>query len=112
VLDQTWSTTDLTYIPSPLLHANPSNSGDTNILRSHPTSIVWWQSLLECQHVAIMGTDCGDIIFVSLTTGLQVGITFVRATISLLHICQDNSLDSVFLLVSWCLIHIDLFYLI
>jgi hypothetical protein len=62
--------------------------------------------------VAIMGTDCGDIIFVSLTTGLQIGITFVRATISLLHICQDNSLDSVFLLVSWCLIHIDLFYLL
>jgi len=60
--------------------------------------------------VAIMGTDCGDIIFVSLTTGLQIGITFVRATISLLHICQDNSLDSVFLLVS-CLIYIDLFYL-
>jgi hypothetical protein len=61
--------------------------------------------------VAIMGTDCGDLIFVSLTTGLQVGITFVRANISLLHICQDNSLDSVFLLVSWCSAHIDLFCL-
>jgi hypothetical protein len=47
-----------------------------------------------------MGTDCGDIIFVSLTTGLQVGITFVQATVAMLHICQDNSLDSVFLLVS------------
>jgi myo-inositol-hexaphosphate 3-phosphohydrolase len=52
--------------------------------------------------VAIMGTDCGDIIFVSLTTGLQVGITFVQDAITMLHICQDNSLDSVFLLVSWC----------
>jgi hypothetical protein len=100
VLDHRWSSTDLTSFPSPLLHANPSNSGITNIQRSHPTSVVWWQSLLECHHVAIMGTDCGDIIFVSLTTGLQVGITFVQATVEMLHICQDNSLDSVFLLVS------------
>jgi hypothetical protein len=58
--------------------------------------------------VAIMGTDSGDLIFVSLTTGLQVGITFVRATVSVLHICQDNSLDSVFLLVSWYLMHVNL----
>lgn len=50
--------------------------------------------------MAIMGTDCGDIIFISLTTGLQVGITFIQATIAMLHICQDDSLDSVFLLVS------------
>lgn len=101
VLDRRWSTTDVTSFPSPLSHHNPSsNSCSTNIQCSHATSVVWWQSLLECHHVAIMGTDSGDLIFVSLTTGLQVGITFVRASVSVLHICQDNNLDSVFLLVS------------
>jgi hypothetical protein len=112
VLHRRWSTTDLTSFPSPLLHTNPSsNSYNTNIRHSHPTAIVWWQSVLECHHVAIMGTDCGDLIFVSLTTGLQVGITFVQATVSVLHICQDNRLDSVFLLVSWCLMHVDLCFI-
>ncbi|XP_021913956.1 uncharacterized protein LOC110827029 isoform X3 [Zootermopsis nevadensis] len=101
VLDRRWSTTDVTSFPSPLSHHNPSsNSCSTNIQCSHATSVVWWQSLLECHHVAIMGTDSGDLIFVSLTTGLQVGITFVRASVSVLHICQDNNLDSVFLLIT------------
>ncbi|PSN32070.1 hypothetical protein C0J52_16221 [Blattella germanica] len=46
----------------------------------------------------VTGTDSGDLIFVSLSTGFQVGITYVRAKVSMLHICQDNNLDSVFLL--------------
>lgn len=101
VLDHRWSTSDLTTFPSPLLQSNSSSNSSVPLIpRSRPTSIVWWQSLLECHHVAIMGTESGDLIFISLTTGLQVGITFVRATVSMLHICQDNSLDSIFLLVS------------
>ena len=102
MLDHRWSTTDITSFTSPLIHPNSNSSSSYKpvIQESHPTSVVWWQILLEGQHVAIMGTDAGDLIFVSLSTGLQVGITYIRAKVSMLHICQDNNLDSVFLLVS------------
>lgn len=65
-----------------------------------PSAVVWWQCIQDCQHVAIIGTKSGVIIFVDLNSGVKIGETNVKGEIKGLSICQDDSLVNVFLLVS------------
>ncbi|XP_066992544.2 uncharacterized protein ca [Anabrus simplex] len=96
VLDHRWSTTDVTpFFTTTSVTINGSCSKTYA-----PVAIVWWQSLQECQHTAVVGNERGDIMFISLTTGSQLGITYIKSPITSLHICQDNSLDTVFLLIT------------
>ncbi|XP_065332250.1 uncharacterized protein ca isoform X2 [Cloeon dipterum] len=85
-LDLRWQTSDITKLL-------------TTKLRPVATSIVWWNSL-DGQHVAILGSENGQITFVSLTTGNDLGRTFVTGEINSLQLCLDNSLDLVFLIIS------------
>ncbi|XP_059473427.1 uncharacterized protein LOC132195443 isoform X2 [Neocloeon triangulifer] len=85
-VDLRWQTSNLTKL-------------QTTKLRPVATSIVWWNSL-DGQHVAILGSENGQVAFVSLTTGTELGRTCVDGEISNLHLSHDNSLDLVFLIIS------------
>jgi WD40 repeat protein len=85
-LDLRWQTNDISKLLS-------------TKLRPICTAIVWWHSL-DGQHVAIMGSGVGQITFVSLTTGNELGRANVPGEIVGLHLCFDNSLDLVFLIVN------------
>ncbi|XP_047106229.1 uncharacterized protein LOC124775441 [Schistocerca piceifrons] len=115
--DHQWSTTEVTVFPS--VTSPPAASLSASSLASsvngsplttrrssaaRPTAVVWWQSILGCHHTAIVGTETGTIFFVNLSTGVQVGTTYVRDAITELHMCQDNSLDVIFLLIT-CINH-------
>lgn len=115
--DHQWSTTEVTVFPS--VTAPPAPSMSTGSLSSslngsplparrssaaRPTAVVWWQSIMGCHHTAIVATETGTIVFVNLSTGVQVGTTYVRDSITGLHMCQDNSLDVIFLLIT-CINH-------
>lgn len=65
-----------------------------------PSALVWWEGVVDCGHVGIIGTEHGEIILVDLETGRQVGLTNVKGNISSLHIWQDHALDVVSLLIT------------
>lgn len=50
--------------------------------------------------VGIIGTEYGEIIFINLETGHQTNVTHVNGNIANLHICRDQSNDSVSLLIT------------
>lgn len=99
VTDLRFKTNDFTTIPSPLNNINKPNLTETHHA-SKPTAIVWWQNLIYSYTIGILSTDKGEIIFVNLITGCQVGFTNVKEPIVEMSLCQDNNSDNTFLLVS------------
>lgn len=87
-IDCKWSLSDVTCF---LRHDKTPNV--------RPTCVIWWQTL-DCNQNAIVGHEDGNISFVSLTDGQNIGVCGVCEPIDTLHICHDNNLDSVTLLVS------------
>lgn len=87
-IDCKWSVNDLTHFPKHI--QTPS---------SKPLSIVWWQTL-DCNQNALVGYKDGSIGLISLTDGRCLATCNVGDAISKLFLCQDNSLDCVFLLVN------------
>lgn len=79
---------DITYFPK---HVNTPES--------KPLCAVWWQTL-ECNQNALVGHENGSIGLISLTDGRCLGSCSVNEAVTHLYLCQDNSLDSVSLLVS------------
>lgn len=49
--------------------------------------------------VAIVGTELGELCFVELTSGKDVGGTYITVPVKEMFLCQDNSQDTVYLLV-------------
>lgn len=50
--------------------------------------------------IAIIGTECGAIIFINLLNGQQLGITYINESISDLHICQNEYNEIASLLIT------------
>ena len=50
--------------------------------------------------VGIIGTEQGEILFVDLDTGQQVGFTRVDGHVSSFQICQDSELDTINLIIT------------
>lgn len=86
-IDCKWSLSDVTFFAR---HEKTPNI--------KPTCIIWWQTL-DCNQNAILGHEDGTISFVSLTDGQNIGACNVSSPVKHLHICQDNNLDAVTLLV-------------
>ncbi|XP_045605152.1 uncharacterized protein ca isoform X2 [Procambarus clarkii] len=68
--------------------------------RARPTSLVWWQTLVGDASLAIIGTDLGELSFIELSSGKEVGGTYITVPVKQLHLCRDNSLDTVYLLIT------------
>lgn len=68
--------------------------------RARPTSLVWWQTLVGDASLAIIGTELGELSFIELSTGKEVGGTYITVPVTQLHVCRDNSLDTVYLLIT------------
>lgn len=89
-IDKRWNMYDVTSFP--IISSQSS--------RSRPTAIVWWQEIATPMDVAIIGTEYGEIVFINLESGHQISITHVNGNIASLHICRDQSTDSVSLLIT------------
>jgi len=50
--------------------------------------------------IGIIGTECGAIIFTNLSSGQQLGVTYINESISSLHICQNEYNEVVSLLIT------------
>lgn len=50
--------------------------------------------------IGIIGTECGAIIFINLSSGQQLGVTYINESISNLHICQNEYNEIVSLLIT------------
>ncbi|KAL3269950.1 hypothetical protein HHI36_009006 [Cryptolaemus montrouzieri] len=87
-VDCKWSTTDLTHFPKP--QQTPDRK---------PTAVVWWQTLDSNQN-GLIGYEDGTIALISLTDGRCLGTCSVNEAITELNLCQDNSLDAIFLLIN------------
>lgn len=87
-IDCKWSLNDVTHFHKHNL--------TPNVL---PTSIVWWQTLDSNQN-ALVGYENGAIVLISLTDGRYLGCCTITESVKQLCLCQDNSLDTVSLLVS------------
>ncbi|XP_066977606.1 uncharacterized protein ca isoform X2 [Macrobrachium rosenbergii] len=68
--------------------------------RARPTSLVWWQTLVGDASLAIIGTELGELSFIELSTGKEVGGTYITVPVKELHLCRDNSLDTIYLLIT------------
>ncbi|XP_011499761.1 PREDICTED: uncharacterized protein LOC105363708 [Ceratosolen solmsi marchali] len=88
--DQKWTTKDITTYSS----LNAQNSF------ARPSTIIWWRGVSFCGEIGIIGTEQGEIIFVNLETGQQVGSTKIDGCIASFFICQDTELDTVTLLIT------------
>lgn len=86
IVDKRWKTDDATYIPF------------VNSQLSHfrPIAITWWKDTKMSMDIGIIGTECGAIIFINLSSGQQLGVTYINESISSLHICQNeyNEIES------------------
>lgn len=49
--------------------------------------------------MGLVGTESGDIALINLNTGQRLGSRKISGSLSMLHVCHDNS-DSAYLLVS------------
>lgn len=85
VSDQSWNPLDLTSFPS--------------VTTSPPTCCVWWQSTALGHQMGLVGTESGDITLINLNTGQRLGTRKISGSLSMLHICHDNS-DSAYLLMT------------
>jgi hypothetical protein len=61
--------------------------------------VVWWQTLDSNQN-ALVGYESGAIALVSLTDGRCLGCCAISEAVTRLSLCQDNTLDSVSLLIN------------
>lgn len=95
-IDCKWSLNDVTHFPK-----------HTQVPDSKPSSVVWWQTLDSNQN-ALVGFESGAIVLVSLTDGRCLGACSITEPVKLLYLCQDNSLETVSLLVSKYLGYWDL----
>ncbi|KAJ8961051.1 hypothetical protein NQ314_005981 [Rhamnusium bicolor] len=86
-IDCKWSLNDITHFPK---HFH---------IDAKPTTVVWWQTL-DCNQNALVGFENGTIVLISLTDGRCLGSTSITEPIRQLCLCQDNSLETVSLLVS------------
>ncbi|CAL4106537.1 unnamed protein product, partial [Meganyctiphanes norvegica] len=68
--------------------------------RARPTALVWWQTIVGDVSLAIVGTELGELSFVELSSGREVGGTYITVPVRELHLCRDNSMDTVFLLIT------------
>ncbi|XP_015431451.1 PREDICTED: uncharacterized protein LOC107187791 [Dufourea novaeangliae] len=89
-IDKRWTSDDITSFPS--ISSQSSHS--------KPTAIVWWHDTATPAEIGIIGTEHGEIIFINLGTGHQMNVTHVSGNITSLHICRDESNDSVSLLIT------------
>ncbi|XP_076673695.1 RCC1 and BTB domain containing protein claret [Andrena cerasifolii] len=89
-VDRRWTSDDITSFPS--ISSQSSHS--------KPTAIVWWQDTVTPAEIGIVGTEYGEIIFVNLKNGHQTNVAHINGTIASLHICRDQSNDSVSLLIT------------
>ncbi|XP_019873194.2 uncharacterized protein LOC109601394 [Aethina tumida] len=87
-IDCKWSLNDVTHFHKHNL--------TPNVL---PTSIVWWQTLDSNQN-ALVGYENGAIVLISLTDGRYLGCCTITESVKQLCLCQDNSLDTVSLLIN------------
>jgi len=67
--------------------------------KSQATAVTWYQTLEECQQIAIVGFKKGDVMFIDLATGIKLCTVYVVGEITDLKVCIDNGLDSIFLVV-------------
>lgn len=88
-IDCKWSITDVTHFPK-----NPQFPD------AKPTSLIWWQTSDSNQN-ALVGYENSKIALISLTDGRCLSTCCISEPITHLHLCQDYSLDSVCLLVSF-----------
>jgi len=65
-----------------------------------PIAITWWRNTKISEDVGIIGTECGAIIFINLSNGQQLGITYINESISSLHICENEYNEIVSLLIT------------
>ncbi|XP_069977308.1 uncharacterized protein ca isoform X2 [Penaeus vannamei] len=68
--------------------------------RARPSSLVWWQTMVGDASLAIIGTELGELSFIELSTGKEVGGTYITVPVTELDLCRDNSLDTVYLLIT------------
>lgn len=87
-IDCKWSLNDITHFPKHF-----------QIPEAKPTSVVWWQTL-DCNQNALVGFENGTIVLISLTDGRCLGSCSITESVTQLCLCQDNSLETVSLLVS------------
>ncbi|XP_052121227.1 uncharacterized protein LOC113205965 [Frankliniella occidentalis] len=85
VCDQSWNPLDLTSFPA--------------VTTSPPTCCVWWQSTALGHQMGLVGTESGDIALINLNTGQRLGTRKISGSLSMLHVCHDNS-DSAYLLMT------------
>lgn len=62
--------------------------------------MIWWQGSTFAAQIGIVGTEQGEIIFINLETGQQIGITKIEGRVKGFSICQDTELDTVTLLIT------------
>ncbi|KAJ8917788.1 hypothetical protein NQ315_010694 [Exocentrus adspersus] len=87
-IDCKWSLNDVTHFPRHF-----------QIPEAKPTSVVWWQTL-DCNQNALVGFENGAIVLISLTDGRCLGTCFITESVARLCLCQDNSLETVSLLIN------------
>lgn len=67
--------------------------------RAPLTSVQWWQTH-EGQHIAVIGSELGEISFINLMNKKEVGGTYITTGISALDILYDESHDTTYLLIT------------
>ncbi|XP_054722034.1 uncharacterized protein LOC129231695 [Uloborus diversus] len=67
--------------------------------RAPLTSVQWWQTH-EGQHIAVIGSELGEISFINLINKKEVGGTYITSGISSLDILYDESHDTTYLLIT------------
>ncbi|KAJ8969559.1 hypothetical protein NQ317_016591 [Molorchus minor] len=87
-IDCKWSLNDVTHFPKQF-----------QLSDEKPTTIVWWQTL-DCNQNALVGFENGTIILISLTDGRYLGSCSITEAVKKLCLCQDNSLETVSLLIN------------
>ncbi|XP_017773369.1 PREDICTED: uncharacterized protein LOC108560363 [Nicrophorus vespilloides] len=87
-VDCKWSLSDVTHF-----------SKHQNVPEFKPKCVIWWQTL-DCNQNALVGYENGNIALISLTDGRCIGVCSVTDSVRQLYVCQDNSLDSIFLLIN------------
>ncbi|XP_018572762.1 uncharacterized protein LOC108912084 isoform X2 [Anoplophora glabripennis] len=87
-IDCKWSLNDITHFPKHF-----------QIPEAKPTSVVWWQTL-DCNQNALVGFENGTIVLISLTDGRCLGSCNITESVTQLCLCQDNSLETVSLLIN------------
>ncbi|RXG50709.1 Ultraviolet-B receptor UVR8 [Armadillidium vulgare] len=68
--------------------------------RAKPTAVVWWNTLTSGASVAIIGTELGELCFVELSSGKDVGGTYITVPVKEMYLCRDNSGDTIYLLIT------------